>query len=716
MSRCVVVGRRAAARAGTDSSAQCAKARRAAFAPLKKDRATIPRKPRSLREDPPNVAQRRRTGRARRLRRIAPRSLKRARAALKWHELFAREPAHDESLSQTAVLADRLRRRADDPRELRSPLPDLPRSGRRSEGPVRARGLARAAAARARAHHVVRRPRARMRRAARGRVRRGEHRQRSLAADQAALHRPAHVAPPARMRGDVLQFGVLQDPAPRVLQQRFHLRAPGDLDRIHRERRARREAHVPRVLSGQRGARRDARADRHELPAQSAVRGSRARHRVHHAGDPRRVRRVRRSGEFPDPRAVVAVLPEQDRVRRRPHHQRRPRAAVRGADPPRARGHPRARHRAPAPRPVEDHLQLLALVFPRRHERALRVCAVPALDHAGQAEGGDLHVGRPAEAGQEPVLSRPAASPVAFERPLHRRARHQGARDARVHAAVVPVRVQDDQGSLPAAEGHDARADHGQVPARQAPRPSRPDGRHARILERRAAARAARRRARARARKGSAVADRIRGREPRHQAPVHRAPDGAAQPVSAKRQRCRDRARRARIRQCGEGADAGQHLPRRHAVQELRRDAPRARRVLRLRRDRIPDRLQRAPRAAATQRRRRDVGRAVVHGRPARHLPRNLRAVPARRPARARALPRASRGFLRSAALAGQQGPPAARRAARFLRLRAGAALLHPLSGALRAGRRGRRRQARRRVSRARPALERPFFHPTEPT
>ncbi len=59
-------------------------------------------------------------------------------------------------------------------------------------------------------------------------------------------------------------------------------------------------------------------------------------------------------------------------------------------------------------------------------------------------------------------------------------------------AAVVSVRVQDDQGLLPAAEGHDAREDQGQVPARQAARPGGPHGRHARVLERRVADRAPR--------------------------------------------------------------------------------------------------------------------------------------------------------------------------------------------------------------------------------
>ena len=69
----------------------------------------------------------------------------------------------------------------------------------------------------------------------------------------------------------------------------------------------------------------------------------------------------------------------------------------------------------------------------------------------------EIYVGRAAEAGQEPVLSRPAAPSVAFERPLHHRARDQGPRDARVHAAVVPVRVQDHQDQFPPPKKRRAR-------------------------------------------------------------------------------------------------------------------------------------------------------------------------------------------------------------------------------------------------------------------
>ena len=62
-----------------------------------------------------------------------------------------------------------------------------------------------------------------------------------------------------------------------------------------------------------------------------------------------------------------------------------------------------------------------------------------------------------AEGRQEPVLPRFPAPPQAFARQVHHRARHQGTRDERVHAAVVPVRVQGDQGQDRGVEGHRPR-------------------------------------------------------------------------------------------------------------------------------------------------------------------------------------------------------------------------------------------------------------------
>ena len=294
---------------------------------------------------------------------------------------------------------------------------------------------------RARADHVVRRSREGMRRGAGRRIRRGEHRRRSVAADQAALHRPAHVAPPARVRGDLLQFGVLQDPAPLVLQQRFHLRAPGDLDRVSGERRAGREADLPRVLSG---------TDRPRPRSSGSSRTSSSSRRS--TISPRDIacvmqaihdefRPLRRSAEFPDPRAVVAVLPQQERRTSSAHHQRRPRAAVRGADPPRAR-------RARADTVLLRRDQLMIIFGSHSYflvDMACRTRRLPVHDHARQAEGGDLTSVGLQKQGKNP-----------FYRDLLHHLSHssdrfiiapgiKGSRDARVHAAVVPVRVQDHQ-------------------------------------------------------------------------------------------------------------------------------------------------------------------------------------------------------------------------------------------------------------------------------
>jgi isocitrate dehydrogenase kinase/phosphatase len=82
-----------------------------------------------------------------------------------------------------------------------------------------------------------------------------------------------------------------------------------------------------------------------------------------------------------------------------------------------------------------------------------------------------------------------------------------------------------------------------------------------------------------------------------------------------------DRACRRRVRQRHQGPGGRQHLPRRHAVEELRRHPQRQGRVLRLRRDRVPHRLQLPQGAAGAQRGRRAVRRGLVLGRPARRVP-----------------------------------------------------------------------------------------------
>ena len=95
-----------------------------------------------------------------------------------------------------------------------------------------------ASSARRRAHRVLRPARGRGGRAAAERVQGGDAADGRVAAGQAALHRPADRPPPARAGRDLLQLGDHQDPAPQLLPERLHLRAPGGLDRAHREQRA----------------------------------------------------------------------------------------------------------------------------------------------------------------------------------------------------------------------------------------------------------------------------------------------------------------------------------------------------------------------------------------------------------------------------------------------------------------------------------------------
>jgi hypothetical protein len=120
-----------------------------------------------------------------------------------------------------------------------------------------------------------------------------------LAAGQAALHRPAHRPPPARAGRDLLQLGHRQAAAPQLLPQRLHLRAAGGQHRVHRERRAGRHAHLPRLLPDARDAARDLGAHRRQLPAAARVRGPGPRRRARAAGHaPREWARFRLRANF----------------------------------------------------------------------------------------------------------------------------------------------------------------------------------------------------------------------------------------------------------------------------------------------------------------------------------------------------------------------------------------------------------------------------------
>jgi isocitrate dehydrogenase kinase/phosphatase len=95
---------------------------------------------------------------------------------------------------------------------------------------------------------------------------------------------------------------------------------------------------------------------------------------------------------------------------------------------------------------------------------------------------------------------------------------------------------------------------------------------------------------------------------------------------------------------------------RRHAVEELRRDAARQGRLLRLRRDREPRRLQLPPHSRRRATRKRRCRARSGTGRPEGRLPRDLRPVPARQPAGARGLHEHHADLLDACLLARPQG------------------------------------------------------------
>ena len=266
----------------------------------------------------------------------------------------------------------RLRHRTGDARRLRSPLPALSPGQQRRQGPFEKRRLARPAARPGAAHRVLRQARRPGHRAAAERVRRGVAADGGLASGQAALHRPAYRALPTRARRDLLQLGDDQDPAPQPLPQRLHLRPLGDLDRASRERRA---AALPtyryyyptrdtavgtwhRVITNFQLDRDFEDLDRDVASVVAAV--------------DRAARRDPPARQLPDPGAVVALLSQQGRLRRRQDHQRLQRDAVRAANRPRpgrrAGGRRGALRRGgPAPR-----LQLRARLFHGRRWRCPR--------------------------------------------------------------------------------------------------------------------------------------------------------------------------------------------------------------------------------------------------------------------------------------------------------------------------------------------------------
>ena len=328
-----------------------------------------------------------------------------------------------------------------------------------------------------------------------------------------------------------------------------------------------------------------------------------------------------RAAEPADPGARVTILPQQGGLHRRQGDERPRGAAVRGADPAERTQGAVSRYAAARAAPAAGPVFVCARLFLCRHGGAGGVRLVPEAADAEEAARRDVHGGGTAQAGQDRVLPRPALPPDALVGQFRHRARDQGHGDAGLHAALVPVRVQGDPRPLRAAQGNGPRDGEAQVPAGEVPRPGRPPRGHARILAGRAAAGAVRCRASRGAQVRGGIEHRDRRRPRGHQARLHRAAHAAAQPVprgSGTRRRCGSATpRAARVRQRDQGARRRQHLPGRHAAEELRRDAPQPRRVLRLRRDRVHDRLQFPAHSAAAQPRRGNVGRTLLFNRAA---------------------------------------------------------------------------------------------------
>ncbi len=121
---------------------------------------------------------------------------------------------------------------------------------------------------------------------------------------------------------------------------------------------------------------------------------------------------VRPRAQPPDPGAVVAVLPQPDRVRRRARRQRHPHLSLRRSGEAR-RGGPAALRRAAHGRGrPRDPVLGEPRVLPRRHGSAVGVHQLPARVAARQDRRRALHDGRAAEGGQEPLLPRFPAPPA----------------------------------------------------------------------------------------------------------------------------------------------------------------------------------------------------------------------------------------------------------------------------------------------------------------
>ena len=278
----------------------------------------------------------------------------------------------------------------------------------------------------ARPHRLLRPPRAGDRRAHRARVPlrrpRRRRRRRAVGAGQAPLHRPADRPQAAGVRGDVLQLGVVQDPAPRrtstTASSSCGRRSPPSTSTPTRRpiaattrcSRACAHALIDIVLDFR------LRAPLRRFPArpaQRAARRSASAFRGRSASRPitrSRCCRRRSSATRPPTSSAASSTASTPTRSSSPlkHDAGRPALRRRAAD---GRGRARA--------PVLGQPRVL----PGRHGGAVGVRRLPARDAAGQDRRRALHDGRAAEGRQEPLLPRLPAPPRALARPLHHRAR-----------------------------------------------------------------------------------------------------------------------------------------------------------------------------------------------------------------------------------------------------------------------------------------------------
>ena len=459
------------------------------------------------------------------------------------------------------------------------------------------------------------------------------------------------------LRRDLLQLGDDQDPAPQLLPQRLHLRPPGGLDRLHRERRAGGAADLPRLLPDARDAGRDLAARRHNFQLAREFEDLEPRRRRGDGGGGRAARRS----------SACARTSRSRCCRRCSSATRAPTSSARSST-----ASPRRRSRCRSCTASDGRLVIDTALFGEDDLLLLFSFARAYFMVAMEIPSAYVQFLRS-------LMPRKPRSEIYSALGLQKQGKNMFYRDFLMHMRhssdkfrIAPgikgmVMLVFDLPSFPYVfkvikDFYPPQKDttREQIKAKYLlVKQHDRVGRMADTLEYSDVAFP-------RARFDDELVDELR-----HFCPSLLEDDGDALvirhvyierrmiPLNIYLQEATRRADRAgggRVRQRDQGPGARQHLPRRHAVEELRRHAPRQGRVLRLRRDRVPDRLQFPQGARAAQRGRGDVGRGLVQGRPEGRLSGDLRAVPARQSGGPRGLHGAPRRPARRGILARPQG------------------------------------------------------------